>query len=216
MQKISVTIAKIVGIFAVTGFSFMMFNIISPYLCAPYPTDIDFLLTKQDVLPITLWRYAFYVHISTSLLTLLSGLTQFSGYIYTKIPKIHRFVGKVYIIVLLFLSAPSGLIMSFYANGGIKTQSAFALLSILWWLFTYIAYRKIKNGEIEQHAAFMIRSYALTWSAITLRLMQFLFGEFQLVDFETAYLLSAWLGWSINLAIAEVFIRLNYPKKRPF
>jgi uncharacterized membrane protein len=201
------------AILAVACFSFLMAGIIFPYLLPPFPTDIDFLLTKQDVLPIAVWRWAFYAHISTSLLTLLSGLTQFSRTIYLKYPRIHRFVGKIYVITLLFVSAPSGLLMAFYANGGLKTQVAFSLLSVLWWLFTFIAYRKIKTGHTRSHAAFMMRSYALTWSAVTLRLMQFAFGQYQLLDYETAYFVSAWCGWLLNLLFVEGLLLagvLNY------
>ncbi len=216
MIKTFNSIAKIAALLVVVFFNFLMFQLIFPYLLPPFPTDLDFLLTKQDVLPIVWWRWAFYVHISTSLVTLLSGLTQFSRTIYQKYAKIHRFIGKIYVITVLFLSAPSGLVMSYYANGGAKTQIAFGLLSILWWIFTLQAYLKIKNGDVRQHTAFMIRSYALTWSAVTLRIMQFFFGEFQLLDYETAYLVAAWCGWSLNLLVAEVLMWrgvLDYYKK---
>ncbi len=187
-------------------FSGLMLQIIVPYLLPPFRTDIDFLLTKQNVLHLSLWRYAFYIHISTSILTLLAGLTQFSRRIYLQYPKIHRTVGKVYLITVLVAAAPSGLIMAFYANGGTATRAAFVVLAIGWWVFTLVAFRQIKAGRVRPHAAFMLRSYALTWSAVTLRLMQFLFGYFMLLDYQTAYLVSAWGGFIINLLLCELLI----------
>ena len=190
-------------------FSWQMYNLSIVYLLPPFRTDIDFLLTKQEIIAINIWRYAFYVHISTSLLTILSGLTQFSTTIYTKYPTVHRTIGKIYVFTILCLSAPSGFVMACYANGGLPTQTAFVLLSLLWFLFTLRAYTTARNRNFVAHRKFMWRSYALTWSAVTLRLLQFLFGSFALFDYEKSYLVSAWGGWLLNLALVELCLYYN-------
>ena len=75
-------------------FSYLMFNITYPYLIPPFPTDIDFLFTKQHVLYLDWWRWSFYLHISTSIFVLLAGLTQFSNVVLKQHPKLHRNIGK--------------------------------------------------------------------------------------------------------------------------
>ena len=167
----------------VAGFSYLMWQLIAPYLVPPFHTDIDFLLTKQDVLHITAWRWAFYVHISTSLVTLLCGFTQFSRTILRQYTTLHRFVGTAYVFIILGFSAPSGFIMAFYANGGWRCQAAFLLLSVFWWVHTFLAYYFARQHNYAKHAAYMLRSYALTWSAVTLRLLQFAFGYWQWFDY---------------------------------
>ena len=97
--------------------------------------------------------------------------------------------------------------MAWYANGGLLTRISFLLLSGLWWWVTWKAYRAIRAGQIRQHGAWMLRSYALTLSAITLRLMQFSLAMYSDIDPETAYRLVAWPSWAFNLLVAEWVIR---------
>lgn len=198
------SILRIFVLATILLFCGLMLQLSLPYLIPPFATDIDFLITKQDVLGVTGWRYAFYVHISTSLLTLASGLTQFSKTIYTRFPRVHRWVGTMYVFTLLVFSAPTGLVLARYANGGGWTQTAFSLLAVCWWWFTFQAYRAVRRHDFGAHAAYMWRSYALTWSAVSLRAMQFLVGYWALCDYETSYLVSAWAGWTGNWLIAEL------------
>jgi hypothetical protein len=65
---------------------------------------------------------------------------------------------------------------------------------------------KAKKLDFKSHKNYMIRSYALTLSAITLRAWKFLIMnlfEFPPMD---VYRTVAWLGWGLNLIIAEYFI----------
>lgn len=59
--------------------------------------------------------------------------------------------------------------MGVYANGGLPSKMAFVTLAILWMTLTAIALIKAKKGDFASHRNFMIRSYALTLSAVTLR-----------------------------------------------
>jgi len=57
------------------------------------------------------------------------------------------------------------------------------------------------------HRRFMIRSYALTLSALTLRLWKPVFVTFTNLDTNTIYQVDAWLGFGLNLLVAEWIIR---------
>ncbi|MGB1120659.1 MAG: DUF2306 domain-containing protein, partial [Saprospiraceae bacterium] len=96
----------------------------------------------------------------------------------------------------------------FYANGGILGQIAFTTLSILWITFTYLAYHYIRKGNVFKHGKWMFRSFALSLSAVTLRLLMFLIGILPFyVDFEIVYVINGWLSWTLNLGITEILIR---------
>jgi hypothetical protein len=182
-----------------------MMKITIPYFSFRY--DVDFLLTKQSVLYNKIWRYAFYSHISSSLIVLFTGIIQFYKPLIIHRPLLHRFVGKIYILLVLFISAPSGLVMAFYANGGLWARTSFILISVLWWFFTLRAYTKIKTKKIDEHIDNMIRSYALTLSAITLRLYVVALPGFIHLSARDMYTFVAWLSWVPNLLIAEWIIR---------
>ena len=169
-----------------------------------------FLLTKQYILHSDLWRISFYVHICSSFIVLIAGFLQFSSWLLKKFPVVHRFIGKCYVLLVLFLSAPSGLIMGYHANGGWLAKSSFMTIAILWWVFTYMAYRRIRKLDFQSHIHWMIRSYALTLSAITLRTYAFLLPASVLqLSAKDAYTFVALLSWIPNLLVAEWIIRVR-------
>jgi uncharacterized membrane protein len=166
-----------------------------------------FLQIKQWVINNKVWKFSFYTHVFTSIFLLLAGFTQFSDYILKKHKKLHRTAGYMYIVILLGASAPGGFIMSLYANGGIYSQIAFTTLSILWFYFTLMAFLKVKQGDFKAHKNFMIRSYALTLSALTLRAWKLGIVLVLMPAPMDVYRIVAWLGWVPNLLLAEYIIR---------
>ena len=93
------SIRSIIWIAFISLFSWLMIDLTLPYLTFAY--DVDFLLTKQNIIHLKHWRYAFNFHILFSIFSLLAGLTQFSQYILTKHKKLHRVMGYIYVIDVL-------------------------------------------------------------------------------------------------------------------
>lgn len=176
----------------------------------------DFLFTKQLVYHIHHWRISFYVHVFVSTIVLLTGLVQFSPYVLKKHTRLHRRSGIVYTFTIVALSGPTGLVMGYYANGGIYAKTSFMLLALLWIWFTLSAIIKIKKQDWQGHAAMMMRSYALTLSALTLRFYAYMLDVLNVdVHPRTAYIWLAWLSWTVNLVVAEILIRKKIFISRP-
>lgn len=193
-------------------FSYLLVTISLQYI--PYDTDVAFLRIKQDVIDILFYKLAFFTHVYTAIFVIPAGFTQFSAYIRGDFPVIHKYVGRVYAFVVIFLAGPSGFYIGVFANGGITAQISFCLLAILWIYFTVLAVIKVKQGNIKSHREFLIRSFALTLSAITLRAWKYLI----VFVFEPrpmdVYQIVAWLGWIPNLIIAEIIIRKFIKSKK--
>jgi uncharacterized membrane protein len=166
-----------------------------------------FLNFKQEYLHIGIWKAAFYVHVFSSGFTLLAGFTQFSRGLMRAYPRFHRWLGRLYVADVLFLNVPAAFIMAVYANGGLSSKIAFLLLDLLWAFFTIQAWRKGINRDFVAHKRFMIRSYALTLSALCLRSWKLFFVSYTSLDAGTIYQLDAWLGFLPNLLVAEWIIR---------
>ncbi|MEO6049711.1 MAG: DUF2306 domain-containing protein [Pyrinomonadaceae bacterium] len=189
---------------ALAFFTVLMARITAAYI--PYNTDVGFLRIKQSYIDIDHWRIAFFVHVYMSIWALLAGLTQFSSTIRDYYPKLHRLFGYLYVADVLLITGPAGLLMGFYANGGIPSKISFITLAVLWLFFTAMALVKARNGDYVSHGNFMMRSYALTLSAVTLRAWKWsLTNSFELPPMDV-YRAVAWLGWVPNLAIAEFLI----------
>lgn len=179
----------------------------------PYNTDVGFLRIKQHYIHIDHWRIAFFIHVYASIWVLLAGFTQFSSGIQRRQPRLHRTLGYLYVFDVVIITGPAGLLMGFYANGGPSSRAAFVLLAVLWIYFTAMAVIKAKQKNFKAHRNFMIRSYALTLSAITLRAWKFaITNTFELPPMDV-YRSVAWLGWVPNILFAELIIRRKRAKK---
>jgi uncharacterized membrane protein len=188
----------------------MLQMIISYY---PLNDQAGFLKFKQEYIGNEFWKTCFYIHVFTSLLALLAGFTQFSNHILTRHRNVHRLMGRVYAFNILFINFPAALVMGVFANGGIAGKTAFLTLDILWFCFTLIAVIAIRNGDIRRHREFMIRSFALTLSAISLRTWKMVLTNTTDLDYGTIYIIDAWLGFLPNLLLAEWIIRRGRNKR---
>lgn len=195
-------------------FFVLMLQITLQYI--PINFDVAFLRIKQQYVVFRHYRIAFYTHVLFSMFSLLAGFTQFSKNIRIKYPQVHRVFGWIYITSILVFSAPSGLVIAYYANGGFWSQLAFCLLAIGWFTFTGIALKALFSKNFGKHQKFMIRSFALTLSAITLRFWKYIIVLIFQPRSMDVYQIVAWLGWVLNLLIAEIIILkyINHNKKR--
>ena len=185
-------------------FILLMARITVAYI--PYETDVGFLRIKQEYIDIDHWRIAFFVHVYASIWVLFAGFTQFSERIRSFYPNVHRTLGYVYAADILLITGPASLIMGIYANGGIASKVAFVTLAVLWLYTTLLAVLKARKGDLVAHRSFMIRSFALTLSALTLRAWKWGINNSIELPPMDVYRAVAWLGWVPNLAIAEFLI----------
>lgn len=190
---------------ALAFFCWLLASITMTYI--PYNTDVGFLRIKQQYIDIDHWRCAFFIHVYASMWVLFAGFTQFSKKLLRNNPRLHRTLGYIYVTDVLLITGPAGLVMGFYANGGLISRIAFVSLAILWIFFTSMALVKAKQKNFKSHRNYMIRSYALTLSAITLRAWKYSITNTMTLPPMDVYRVVAWLGWVGNLVIAEYIIR---------
>ena len=144
---------------------------------------------------------AFVLHISASPIALALGTMQFFPRLRARRPALHRWTGRIYASAIL-VGGLSGLVIALGAKGGFVVSLGFGILSVLWIGTTANAVRLAMAGQIAQHRRWMIRSFALTFAAVTLRL--YLLG-FMAAGFEytEASLYLAWFCWIPNILFAE-------------
>jgi len=196
---------KIACYLALLYFSYLMLLITLQYI--PVKFDVAFLNVKQVEIEKRYYQIAFFSHVYTSFFVLISGIVQFSKSVRNRFRTFHRFIGKLYILLIIFVASPSGLIMALHANGGILSKLSFSIQALLWFWFTYRAYIFAKNKDWVKHRKFMFRSYALTLSAISLRLFKWIIVSTITLPPMDTYKIVSWLGWIVNLAIVELYLR---------
>jgi len=146
-----------------------------------------------------------YGHIAAGAVAMILGAFQVNVRIRQAWLARHRWLGRVY-VGAVFIGAPFGLALATVSEGGWVTHFAFGLLALLWFATTAMAFVAIRARNIAAHQQWMIRSYALTLAAVTLRIYVPL-AVIAGIPFEAAYPAISWLCWVPNLIVAEWLIQ---------
>lgn len=164
-----------------------------------------FLATPDDphfaryILPLRL-------HIAGGMGALLAGPWQFSSQLRARALNLHRWLGRFYLLEVA-LGSVAGFAMALVSVEGLPTHLGFGILAVLWFLTGLQAYRMVRRGNINAHRQWMIRNFALTLAAVTLRVQLPLMLAILQWPFPRAYIIVSWLCWIPNLLIAEWMVR---------
>lgn len=171
--------------------------------------DYGFLRLKQDAIASGLYLPFYYSHVLAAGIILVIGLFQVFSKYSLRSKNLHKLLGSIYAYGILFFAAPGGLIMSFFIDRGPWVLLSFLLQTALWFYTTAAAIYAIRHGQVMVHRQWMLRSYALTFAAVTLRLYTFIIhGSIDLSN-PASYALIAWLSWTLNLIVIEIYLRLK-------
>lgn len=158
-------------------------------------------------------QVVFYVHVVAGGIALVLGPFQFARGLRERRARVHRVTGRVLVIAML-VAAAAGLTLSPVNSGGLVGTLGFGTLALLWGTFTILGFAAIRRRDVTAHRRWMIRAFALTYAAVTLRLWipvlilaQVPFGVPAENLFANAYLLVPFLCWVPNLIVAELIVR---------
>lgn len=207
MLSIKKNIPSILKILLIIGFGYffwLMLKITLEYV--PLDPNVSFLMIKQTEVqdrPEYLWF--FYTHVYTSIFVLLAGFLAILRKDF-RLKNFHINAGKIYIFLILLFAAPSGIYMGIFANGGFLSKISFVILGSLWWFSTFTAYQLARQKKFKEHKQWMWRSFALTISALTLRIWKVIIVYLFHPNPMDVYQIIAWLGWIPNILLIEYLI----------
>jgi uncharacterized membrane protein len=162
----------------------------------PFPAELDNFTQR---------RVALSLHASGGAIALLAGPLQFVPRFRESNWNRHRLLGWIYCGTVL-LGWCASLWIAPHAQTGWIASAGFLALGAAWIVATGLAVRFILRGDALRHRRWMIRSFALTAAAITLRIYLPLIFVFHW-PFSIAYPAIAWLCWIPNALAAEVYLR---------
>lgn len=153
-------------------------------------------------------RAVFIAHVTAAPIGLVLGCFQFHKGLRTRFPAFHRWSGRLYAVAIL-VAGLSGLTLGIViAPERPFTGSGFAVLSVVWLVLVTGGVRAAREGRFDRHCLWMIYTFALTASSVTLRLQLLVAGLFG-YDYEAASGFLAWTCWPINLGIAYLYLMLR-------
>ena len=158
-------------------------------------------------------RALFLTHVGCGLIALTLGLWQFSTRLRTRRPAIHRRIGIVYCCAVA-ISGVTGFPLSFLLLEAAEESfrpvmygvtAGFATLAVVWTAITATAYVRAQQRRFEEHRAWMMRSYSLTFAAVSVRIVA---TAVVFLTADVAIAVNAGvLSWPLNLVVAEWLIR---------
>jgi uncharacterized membrane protein len=144
------------------------------------------------------------LHVAGAATALMVAAFQFVPALRRRRP-LHRWLGRLYAVGCL-LGGAAGLVLAFGTTTGPAAGVGFGLLSVVWIYVTTQGWLTARAGRFDQHRRWMIRSFACTFAAVTLRLYLPL-GMIAGLSFQEIYTATAWISWIPNLFVAELWLR---------
>lgn len=140
-------------------------------------------------------------------LLVLAGLLQFSDRLRRGAPRVHRATGWVY-VPLAMLAAGSGMWMVLrHSFGGPLEVVPTLVFGAAMIVTTGVALVQALRRRFRGHRAWMLRSYALVLGPMTVRIVYVPLWMLLGLPERHAIWVSFWIGWSIPVVLAELWIR---------
>ena len=148
--------------------------------------------------------FAIGLHLGGGAIAIVLGALQFSTKLRTRYLSLHRRLGQIYIVSVV-VSGCAGFILAVDSTGGLVSHFGFGVMAIVWVSTALVAWQKVLDRDIAAHRTWMLRSYAVTLAAVTLRIYLPL-SQIAGIPFEEAYPAIAWMCWVPNLIFVEWFM----------
>lgn len=194
----------------ISFFSLLLIVNTIPYF--NFSHEFSFIQERAVLFLQPVYNVSFYLHIFAGMFCIGAALLQFSSYLLKKRKKIHIWSGRVYVMVVLLIGAPTGLYMSFFAKGGMAERGLFMFMAISWFFFTLKGFTTILNKQVLAHKIWMMRSYTMALTAVTFRIYYIILYLYD-VPLTLNYEVSLWMSVVGNLMVAEFLI---YRKSRTY
>jgi uncharacterized membrane protein len=147
-----------------------------------------------------------YAHTLGGAIAALIGPFQFLGSLRRRYPRWHVWLGRVY-LTCVGASALAGLYLSPESAAANTFGIAFIALALAWLYTGAKAYITIRARQVDAHRRWMIRNYALTYAAVTLRFEMPLFIVLGGLTPIMALNIVGWFCWVPNLVLVEMWMR---------
>lgn len=163
--------------------------------------------------------WAVVAHILFGTIALVTVCLQVWPWFRSRYPRVHRYVGRVYVLAGVLPAGALGFVVSALHTGGVGAQVGNLLLNVLWVATALFGLREARRRRFGEHRTWMIRSFALCTSIVVNRVWVFVLlmiaapqldstyaGNEQAME-QTAIGAAVWASWIVNLLVAEWWIQ---------
>ena len=159
--------------------------------------------------PRAIWLFP---HVALGIIATIIGPFQFIPKIRNKYLKVHRKLGRVYIVCVI-VSGLFGMYLASTSDVNLPYAVGLFGLGFVWAVSAIMAFISIKNKKIDLHKDWMIRSYVITFAFVSFRFVEDILTALKIGTYEEVLVLMSWACWAVPLFIAEIFIQGSKIKK---
>lgn len=162
-----------------------------------------FFLEKLPLAHPTLWLAALYVHVPTALFALPACLMLLIGRVRTRLPRLHRWLGRVTAALVVFAVVPSGMYLALFAQGGLMSTLGFWLTGLLTLVAMVKSVERARARDMKSHRRFSAHVVAQLSVAVVSRFVLVGAEELGLYS-EWVYIAALWVPVLGCAVIAEI------------
>ncbi|WP_166288074.1 DUF2306 domain-containing protein [Photorhabdus stackebrandtii] len=159
-------------------------------------------------------HYMSYIHLITGIVLYVLGPLQFVDRARRKWPKVHKWSGYCFFATVMMVGVTGILMGILFPVGGTSETVSSIIFSLIMIFCVLRALSMILNRKIELHRQWMIRSYMISLGPATMHAFIPLFIQIGEKDIGEALALSLWIGFTIHLILAEVWIHNSRPSEK--
>lgn len=194
-------LAERVSVTSIEAASCVDCHVAAFFVATRVPRYFDF--TPQSYGPY-FWPRASWilVHVLGGLVAAVIGPMQFWQRIRQRHVRIHRVAGRVYLGIAV--GGTAGLLLAVTSKVTLTYAAGLAGLAIAWLTTAGLAFAAVRNGSIDQHRQWMIRSYVVTLAFVSFRLAEDLLGYLGIGTQVDRLTVMSWACWTVPLFATEV------------
>jgi uncharacterized membrane protein len=183
---------------------FFISRYVLPYLLHYNPAQFDVYWPR---------RWGLLVHVSSGMLALLIGPFQFSRRLRQRRLRLHRVLGRIYLIAIA-CGAMAAVYLAATTTDGWSWGLALIALAVAWVTTGGMAYYAIRVRQIQVHQEWMVRSYIVTFAFVTFRFLNDTPPMSHMGPPNERAITFGWACWALPLLAAEVIMQLRRMKPR--
>jgi uncharacterized membrane protein len=182
IARLVVLVLLALGSAAITTSSLVYFGEdLAPFVIEKLPLPVE-----------ELWMQALKLHVVAAAFSLPACLLLTSKTVMRRGRRLHRWLGRVTGVVVLFALVPSGFYLSLFAKAGLFSTLGFMLSGVIVAVAMVKGVMTARAGRFLEHRRWVMHVLAQLSVAVTSRAMLFAFDA-AAVEENLAYLISLWL-----------------------
>jgi len=173
-----------------------------------------FILEKLPLAHEALYVFAVQVHVIAAAFALPGCLALVSTTVLKRLPRLHRWLGRLVGLAVLFALLPSGFYLSLYAKGGLASTLGFVATGGLMGVAMVQGVRTARAKRFAEHRRWVLHVLAQMGVAVVSRAMLFAFDAAGAEE-DFAYLVSLWLP-VVGCALVVELVTRQLPFSLPW